>query len=95
MRQDLFEALKSGVLLCELANVCVPGTVLKFNGDPQSSIVEMENISIFLASAPKLGVEEDLVFECNDLWDGITLATERTKVLATLARLAELYPAAK
>lgn len=82
------------MLLCELANKCVPGTVYKFNGDPQNSIVEMENISIFLASAPKLGVEKELVFEYSDLWDGITVATERAKVLATLARLAELYPAA-
>ena len=54
----------------------------------------MENISIFLACAPKLGVEEELVFKYSDLWDGITVATERAKVLATLSRLAELYPAA-
>ena len=34
------------------------------------------------------------MFESSDLWDGITLATERAKVLATIARVAELYPAA-
>ena len=50
--------------------------------------------NMFLASAPKLGVEPDEVFEYGDLWDGITLATERAKVLGTLARIAELYPAA-
>ena len=94
MRQDLFEAIKSGELLCELANKCEPGIIKKLNRDPQNSIVEIENITIFLASAPKLGVEPDLMFESNDLWDGITLATERAKVLATLARVAELYPAA-
>ena len=44
MCQDMFEALKSGVLLCELANKCEPGVIKKFNHDPANSMVEIENM---------------------------------------------------
>jgi hypothetical protein len=90
----MFEALKSGVLLCELANKCEPGVVQAFSTNPLNSIVEMENINLFLSAAAKLGVEPDLICQHSDLWDGITVGAERASVLGTLKRLSELYPAA-
>ena len=42
----------------------------------------------------QLGVEVDVLFEMQDLWDGISVASEPAKILRTLQRLSELYPAA-
>ena len=91
---ELGEALKSGVVLCNLANAIQPGVVPHCAESPATSVEEMENIGIFLSAAAKLGVEEENLFELTALWDGMTVGAEPAAIQTTLNRLAELHPQA-
>jgi len=66
------EALRSGVVLCELLNRIKPGTVARVNaaGKP---FKERENISNFLKACRTLGVQEHACFSTDDLYDGKNL----------------------
>ena len=45
---NLWLSLKSGVVLCSLINVIVPGSVKKFNKTNLLPLMEMDNIQLYL-----------------------------------------------
>ena len=66
---DFGEALKSGVILCQLMNTLKPGSIKKIS-DSSMPFPQMENISKFLAVAKAYGVTDTNLFQTADLYDG-------------------------
>ncbi|XP_021513988.2 rho guanine nucleotide exchange factor 6 isoform X1 [Meriones unguiculatus] len=73
----LKSSLKNGVVLCELINRLVPGSVEKYCLEPQTEANCIDNINDFLKGCATLQVE---VFEPDDLYSGANFS----KVLNTL-----------
>jgi hypothetical protein len=65
---DFMAALRSGIVLCNLANALQPGVVTKINKMSQP-FMQMENISAFLIAAEKLGVQASDRFQTVDLFE--------------------------
>merc|ERR1711920_660821 len=65
---NFFEALKSGVVLCQLVNRIRPGAVPKIN-EAGRPFKERENISNFLKACRNLGVQEYALFSTDDLFE--------------------------
>lgn len=64
----MHEALKSGVVLCELANALRPGIIRRI--ERKDAPFQMrENISRFLAAAKELGVPNNELFDVPDLFE--------------------------
>jgi len=82
---DFHESLKSGVLLCKLANKLKPGIVPKINTQ-KMPFLQMENIAAFIAAAKELGVPDEYNFLTVDLYDGKNLSQVST-ALVTLKRV--------
>ena len=59
--QDLHEALKSGVALCELVNAIWPGSVKKIN-QGSMPFVQRENIVAYLSASKGQGLRETDLF---------------------------------
>ena len=55
---DLWVSLKSGVVLCELINAIVPGTIKKYARTNLLPLMEMDNIQLYLKACWNLGKEE-------------------------------------
>merc|ERR1740123_1883531 len=72
--QSMAQYLKSGVVLCALANIIKPGSVtgVKDDGKPFS---QMENIKKFLSMARSIGMDESSMFSTPDLYEEKNLAT--------------------
>jgi len=69
LKGGLMDALKDGVVLCDLANAIQPGTCSKYK--PSSvAFVCRQNIEIYLNGCEKLGVPKTDRFESRDLFDG-------------------------
>jgi len=66
---NFMEALKDGVLLCELANAIQPGTCSKYKAS-KVAFVCRQNIEIYLNGCEKIGVPSTDRFESRDLFDG-------------------------
>ena len=66
---DFGDALKSGVILCQLINALKPGSIKKIS-DSSMPFPQMENISKFLAAAKTFGVPDTNLFQTADLYDG-------------------------
>eukprot|EP00276_Gloeochaete_wittrockiana_P014320 CAMPEP_0184351482 /NCGR_PEP_ID=MMETSP1089-20130417/43652_1 /TAXON_ID=38269 ORGANISM="Gloeochaete wittrockiana, Strain SAG46.84" /NCGR_SAMPLE_ID=MMETSP1089 /ASSEMBLY_ACC=CAM_ASM_000445 /LENGTH=193 /DNA_ID=CAMNT_0026684839 /DNA_START=70 /DNA_END=651 /DNA_ORIENTATION=- len=65
---DMHEDLKSGIVLCELANKILPGSVKKINRG-RMPFVLMENINSFLLAARQIGVPATDLFMTVDLFE--------------------------
>eukprot|EP01041_Mallomonas_annulata_P009333 gene9333-19375_t len=65
---SLADALKSGVILCELINKIEPGTIQKID-DSKTHFKQMENIKRFLRACRSFGMKEHDVFETIDLYE--------------------------
>jgi hypothetical protein len=65
---DFMDALRSGIVLCNLANSLQPGVVTKINKMSQP-FMQMENINAFLVAAEKLGVQASDRFQTVDLFE--------------------------
>jgi len=78
---DFHESLKSGVLLCKLANKLKPGAVPRINNQ-RMPFMQMENISAFIAAAKELGVEDQYNFLTVDLFEGKNLSQVVTAIIA-------------
>ena len=64
----LQEALKSGVVLCNLINKIKPGTVKKIN-KMKMPFMQMENIAAYLTGCKDLGVPDFESFQTVDLFE--------------------------
>ena len=65
--KDLHEALKSGIVLCQLLNKIKPGMIKKFN-TRAIALMEIENIKLYLEGCWKLGVPSSCLFVSSDLY---------------------------
>lgn len=66
--QTTYEWLKSGELLCRVANAVKPGLIKKVNSG-SLPFKQMENITFFINAARRLGVPESSVFGTPDLYE--------------------------
>jgi len=71
--QSMAEWLKSGVVLCSLANNIVPGSVSGVN-ESSMPFKQMENISKFLKMARDIGMKESSMFSTPDLFEEKNMA---------------------
>eukprot|EP01132_Coremiostelium_polycephalum_P009978 gene9978-12230_t len=83
---DLIESLKSGIVLCTLINVLLPGTIKTINTKP-IPLMQVENIGLYLKACWKVGVPSSDLFVTSDLY-------QRKGVLAVLQNLASIARAA-
>jgi transgelin len=65
---SLQQALKSGVILCELMNVMMPGSC-KANKMSSLSFHHMENIAQFLRAAVQMGCKDNDLFQTVELYE--------------------------
>ena len=66
--ESLSALLKNGVLLCEVVNKLLPGSVPKIE-DSKLPFKQMENIKRFLQACRNAGLTDSETFETNDLFD--------------------------
>lgn len=66
--KSFHEILKSGVVLCKLANKIEPGTIKKINNS-KMPFMQMENISAYLNALNKFGVPAHETFQTIDLFE--------------------------
>lgn len=66
---DVWRALRTGQVLCQLVNAIKPDTIARIN-TAGSPFKERENISNFLRACRALGVQEYALFSTDDLFDG-------------------------
>jgi len=71
--QSMAEWLKSGVVLCSLANNIQPGSVTGVNNSTMP-FKQMENISKFLGMARDIGMNESSMFSTPDLFEEKNMA---------------------
>ncbi|KAF9434327.1 hypothetical protein BGZ76_008200 [Entomortierella beljakovae] len=79
---DLHEALKDGIILCNLVNKLRPATVLQIS-KRNPAFFKMENIENFLIAARQLGVQSSDLFQTVDLFE----AKDMTQVISTILTL--------
>lgn len=86
---SVYNTLRDGVILCQLANTFQEGSVKKIN---QSSMAFkcMENITNFLTAASNFGVADHELFQTVDLWEKQNMSSVLT-CLQSLARKASKY----
>merc|ERR1719282_250163 len=77
--ENIHENLKSGVVLCNLANKLCPGVVSKINNG-KMPFVQMENINAFLVACKRIGVPDTDLFMTVDLFE----AKNMPQVIQTL-----------
>jgi len=78
---DVHEALKSGVVLCNLINKLYPGKVAKI-GKGNMPFVQMENIGAYLNGCKSLGLQTHDLFQTVDLYEAKNMNQVITNVLA-------------
>eukprot|EP01127_Copromyxa_protea_P017158 TRINITY_DN5196_c0_g1_i3.p1 TRINITY_DN5196_c0_g1~~TRINITY_DN5196_c0_g1_i3.p1 ORF type:complete len:723 (-),score=170.73 TRINITY_DN5196_c0_g1_i3:52-2148(-) len=87
---DLWKSLKSGIVLCILANKITPGVVQKYNtpkvpGKPLHPLMERENLNLYLDACWRLGMSRDALFIASDLHDRKGMSS----VIANLVALSQ------
>eukprot|EP00092_Neocalanus_flemingeri_P006818 GFUD01007362.1.p1 GENE.GFUD01007362.1~~GFUD01007362.1.p1 ORF type:complete len:318 (+),score=85.68 GFUD01007362.1:58-1011(+) len=84
--EDLNFLLKSGIVLCKLAQKIVPGTAIEVGKLEAGNLsAKRKNISLFLKAASTYGVPENFLFKPDDL----AVQTHFYKVIRALFALAE------
>ncbi|XP_064634726.1 myophilin-like [Lineus longissimus] len=79
--KELHEALKSGVVLCHLINVLLPGAVKKIN-ESKMAFKQMENIGHFLDGCETLGCNKVDLFQTVDLYESQNMPQVLNGILA-------------
>lgn len=77
----MHEALKSGVILCELANALKPGAVKRIERK-EAPFQMRENIARFIAAAKVLGVPDNELFDVPDLFEAKQMRQVQTCLYA-------------
>jgi len=84
---SLWEALKSGVVLCRLVNKIEPGAIKLYTNTPKMHpLLERENINFYLEACWRLGVDSRDIFITSDLHN----ARYMKSVLRNLTALSHL-----
>ncbi|CAD5113428.1 DgyrCDS2598 [Dimorphilus gyrociliatus] len=78
--------LKDGLILCELMNVLLPGSVKRVN-KKGSAFQLRENIAAFQGAAKKFGMPDDEIFQTVDLFENRNIK-QVIKSLQALGRVA-------
>jgi len=65
---NIADDLKNGIILCKLANRIKHGIIPKINMKSQT-MLELENIKMYLKAMTKLGVPQSDLFAPHDLYD--------------------------
>jgi len=88
-KQNFYDILRDGTVLCRLINSIQPNTIKKVNTSTMAFKC-MENIQFFLDAAAKLGVATTELFQTVDLWEQQNLTSVQI-CLQSLARKASKY----
>ncbi|TRY83061.1 hypothetical protein DNTS_004470 [Danionella cerebrum] len=83
--ENFMEALKDGVILCDLINKLHPGSIPKVNVS-NLNWHKLENITHFVRAIGDYGLKPHDIFEANDLFEDVN----HTQVQCTLVALAGL-----
>jgi hypothetical protein len=81
--ENLQEALKSGVRLCNALNLVYPGSIPKIN-TKDTVYMQRENLDKYVKACARLGFNKSLLFDVPDLYDGKNM----TKVVENIYELA-------
>jgi len=81
--ENLQEALKSGVRLCNALNLVYPGTIPKVN-QKDTVYMQRENLDKYVKACGRLGFNKSILFDVPDLYDGKNM----TKVVENIYELA-------
>eukprot|EP00026_Physarum_polycephalum_P006699 Phypoly_transcript_06750.p1 GENE.Phypoly_transcript_06750~~Phypoly_transcript_06750.p1 ORF type:complete len:496 (+),score=86.72 Phypoly_transcript_06750:172-1659(+) len=87
---DFYKSLKSGVVLCQLANCVQPGIIPKIN-TRKLPAVHRENIQLYLNACEKFGISNHEMFTVSDLYDRKMMSAVVVNIYA-LARLVDSRP---
>ncbi|KYQ92066.1 hypothetical protein DLAC_06904 [Tieghemostelium lacteum] len=79
---DLIESLRSGIILCNLINALLPGTISKINQKPLP-LMQIENIGLYLKACWKVGIPSSDLFVTSDLY-------QRKSIPAVLQNIASV-----
>ncbi|EFA79330.1 RhoGEF domain-containing protein [Heterostelium album PN500] len=85
LKGDLYEKLRSGIVLCYLANAISPDAVPKIQENTNVEFKLHENISFFLEALEEFGTPKHKRFQLADLYEG----GNKVKVIESLVSLAE------
>jgi len=88
-KENFYELLKDGTVLCRLINSIQPNTIRKVNTSTMAFKC-MENIQFFLDAAEKFGVARSELFQTVDLWEQQNLNSVQV-CLQSLARKAPKF----
>lgn len=88
--QPFEKVLKDGVILCNMMNVLIPGSVKRIN-KKGSNFQLMENHAAFQKGMKKFGVPDDEIFQTVDLFEARNIK-QVVKSLNALARIASNKP---
>lgn len=80
-QKKMQEVLKSGIILCQLAQAVVGPSACKFK-EKSMAFIQMENISNFLGACEKYGVAKTDLFQTVDLYEGQNMLAVLTGIQA-------------